>query len=203
MNIRPNPILAACAALLLSACSTLKDTHCGTTDWAHIGTTDAYHLRPSEFVLNHEKVCGAGRVNVAQYQSGFDLAMSQMCTPKDGFLFGYLNKAENPRCKPDPALAKAYRDGVAYQKNSSSLSSLSEQKSAEEEREKADDEARRHESLGKMLVRGLIGDGTRDSDSTQASIDRIREEQKDIERTYEGALLRARWVKSNFRDYSY
>lgn len=196
------PILAT-LALLFPACSTLKDTHCGTPDWAHIGTTDAYHFRPAEFVLNHEKVCGADRVNVAQYQSGFDLALSQMCTPKDGFLFGYFNKAENPRCKPDPALAKAYRDGVAYQKSSTALSSLSEQKTAEVEREKADDEARRHESLGKMVVRGLVGDGARESESTQASMDRIREDRKDIERAYEGALLRAQWVESNFRDYSY
>jgi hypothetical protein len=195
--------LSLLALPFISACATLKDTHCGTTNWSPIGQTDATHFRPEEFVLNHEKVCGAERVNVPEYHAGFELGMSRMCTAKDQFLFGYFNKSPNAQCKPDPTLKKAYDDGVTYQKNAASLASLSQTKDEQVSREAADDESHRHDNVGKILARGLVGDSSHASENTQASIDQIRADQKEIERTYEGAFIRAQWVKANARDYTY
>lgn len=191
-------------SIYLSSCSTLKDHHCGTQDWAHIGEIDASRLRPAEFLLNHEKVCGIERVNVEQYNTGHTLELKKLCKADDVFIFGYLGKAKNPKCASNSSLEKSYLDGIAFRSNGSVLTTLRERRNAQIEREKADAESQRNEGIGKMIVRSIFpGDPQLDSEKTQIAIQQVEETQREYGRTYEGALIRLNSIDSLARNYEY
>lgn len=190
--------------ITFSSCATLKDHHCGTSDWEAIGAMDASRLRPVEFVLNHKRVCGEGRVNTTAYEIGFMRGTAKLCEPKDAFAFGYLNKAKNPKCPADPNLETNYKDGVACRANIVRITQLRERRISEQEREKANAESRMHEGFGKTLVRSIFGgDPKSDSEMTLSEIQKIEEEQRDYQRKYEGAFIRAQYLESMTRNYDY